>query len=425
MNDLKNQIDQVRKRCEIVVETPGRIQDLLERMVLKLDEIQVVVLDEADQMLNFGFQENIEKIMSYFNNDRKIQMLLYNATILNILIKRHETQTSTESKIMLYNVLKINQQLQQVIQFQFMVVVMLERLFFVRQKENAMKLLCILNYRLNHNLLHEDIPLQSVELVELERMEQDMSYIERVERERVAKIKFIKVSAPQHQDITKQAQEIQKLVYKQQQIKQLCDPVEALARALACASGYKDILQNRSNLETFEGYITYVLRLSTPFQACGYTWKFLQNNFSEQICNTLKVSKNQEIRMVLHLIIDVKEEFERFEIEQVTSLPHTVEEQFQSHQNYHQQLTVQVSQTVKKQQEIFIGGLDFKLQKIKLQTNSKIEELSYLISDYQEARMVSLKDLLLDYVDLKKCYQCNKLKWYQIRRKKYSYPYGK
>ena len=48
------------------------------------------------------------------------------------------------------------------------------------------------------------------------------------------------------------------------------DPTEALARALACVSGYKDKLKSRSLMGGFEGYVTYVLRCSTAFKAFGY-----------------------------------------------------------------------------------------------------------------------------------------------------------
>ena len=48
------------------------------------------------------------------------------------------------------------------------------------------------------------------------------------------------------------------------------DPTEALARALACVSGYKDKLKSRSLMGGFEGYVTYVLRCSTGFRAFGY-----------------------------------------------------------------------------------------------------------------------------------------------------------
>lgn len=64
---------------DIVVGTPGRIMDHLEKGTLKLDKIDYFVLDEADEMLNMGFIDDIEKILSYAKKDR--QMLLFSATM--------------------------------------------------------------------------------------------------------------------------------------------------------------------------------------------------------------------------------------------------------------------------------------------------------------------------------------------------------
>ncbi len=69
---LKNGVD-------IVVGTPGRIMDHLEKGTLRLDNIEYFVLDEADEMLNMGFIEDIEKILSYAPSQRKV--LLFSATM--------------------------------------------------------------------------------------------------------------------------------------------------------------------------------------------------------------------------------------------------------------------------------------------------------------------------------------------------------
>lgn len=50
---------------EIVVGTPGRVIDLLERNAISFKDLQTIVLDESDTMLNMGFQEDVEKIYSY------------------------------------------------------------------------------------------------------------------------------------------------------------------------------------------------------------------------------------------------------------------------------------------------------------------------------------------------------------------------
>jgi len=64
---------------DIVVGTPGRIIDLLRRGVLNLSEIQFVVLDEADQMLAVGFDEDVEVIMEQLPQNR--QSMLFSATM--------------------------------------------------------------------------------------------------------------------------------------------------------------------------------------------------------------------------------------------------------------------------------------------------------------------------------------------------------
>ena len=72
----------LRQGCDIVVGTPGRIMDHLERGNLDLRECQTVVLDEADEMLNMGFAEDVEVILEGAGsaNDEKMQCLLFSAT---------------------------------------------------------------------------------------------------------------------------------------------------------------------------------------------------------------------------------------------------------------------------------------------------------------------------------------------------------
>ncbi len=66
---------------DIVVGTPGRVIDHLEKGTLKLDKIEYFVLDEADEMLNMGFIDDIESILEYVK--QKKQMLLFSATMPN------------------------------------------------------------------------------------------------------------------------------------------------------------------------------------------------------------------------------------------------------------------------------------------------------------------------------------------------------
>lgn len=67
------------KGAQVVVGTPGRVMDHMRRRTLKLDGVQMVVLDEADEMLNMGFREDIETILNEIPKDR--QTALFSATM--------------------------------------------------------------------------------------------------------------------------------------------------------------------------------------------------------------------------------------------------------------------------------------------------------------------------------------------------------
>ena len=73
------QFQALRKKPQIVVGTPGRTIDHLERGTLKLDQVKFFVLDEADEMLKMGFKEDIEKIFESASTDR--QTLMFSATM--------------------------------------------------------------------------------------------------------------------------------------------------------------------------------------------------------------------------------------------------------------------------------------------------------------------------------------------------------
>jgi ATP-dependent RNA helicase DeaD len=73
------QIRDIRRGVQIVVATPGRLIDLIERKAINLNEIKYVVLDEADEMLNMGFQEDIEFILQ--NTPQRDSTWLFSATM--------------------------------------------------------------------------------------------------------------------------------------------------------------------------------------------------------------------------------------------------------------------------------------------------------------------------------------------------------
>ncbi len=76
---IRQQITKLTKGSDIVVGTPGRVIDLLARNALNLNELQFVVLDEADRMLDIGFRPDIEKILRRCPKER--QTLLLSATV--------------------------------------------------------------------------------------------------------------------------------------------------------------------------------------------------------------------------------------------------------------------------------------------------------------------------------------------------------
>lgn len=76
---IGHQIKALKQGVQIVIGTPGRVQDHLRRKTLQLDKVNTVVLDEADEMLDMGFVEDIEAILKQVNVDR--QTLLFSATM--------------------------------------------------------------------------------------------------------------------------------------------------------------------------------------------------------------------------------------------------------------------------------------------------------------------------------------------------------
>ena len=79
------------RRANIVVGTPGRVMDHMRRKTIKLDNLKMIVLDEADEMLNMGFKEDIETILTDTPEER--QTILFSATMPPAIMKiTHEFQ---------------------------------------------------------------------------------------------------------------------------------------------------------------------------------------------------------------------------------------------------------------------------------------------------------------------------------------------
>ncbi|QJW89090.1 DEAD/DEAH box helicase [Spirosoma taeanense] len=78
-DSIERQIRSLRNGVHIVIGTPGRVMDHMERNTLKLDNVKMMILDEADEMLDMGFREDIESILAEMPEER--QTILFSATM--------------------------------------------------------------------------------------------------------------------------------------------------------------------------------------------------------------------------------------------------------------------------------------------------------------------------------------------------------
>ncbi len=76
---ISQQLHQLKRGSQVVVGTPGRVIDLIDRSGLLLDKLSTMVLDEADEMLNMGFIQDVEKILSHTPDER--QTAFFSATM--------------------------------------------------------------------------------------------------------------------------------------------------------------------------------------------------------------------------------------------------------------------------------------------------------------------------------------------------------
>ncbi|HEY5294008.1 MAG TPA: DEAD/DEAH box helicase [Gaiellaceae bacterium] len=75
---LKPQADEA-KTAHVIVATPGRLQDLVDRKLVSLDSVSVLVLDEADRMLDMGFKPQVDRLVRHLSDDR--QTMFFSATL--------------------------------------------------------------------------------------------------------------------------------------------------------------------------------------------------------------------------------------------------------------------------------------------------------------------------------------------------------
>ena len=129
--NIQTQIKSLKLGSQIVG-TPGRVIDLIKRKVLKLQSIKYVVLDEADEMLNMGFKEDLDTILS--STPKSKQSLLFSATMPKEVLRISKNYMSNPNKI---EVAKRNQGADNVEHFYYMV--------NARDKYQALRRICDIN----------------------------------------------------------------------------------------------------------------------------------------------------------------------------------------------------------------------------------------------------------------------------------------
>ncbi len=77
--EISKQIRSLKSGVQIIIGTPGRVMDHMRRKTIKFDQVNTIILDEADEMLNMGFREDIETILSQIPEER--QTILFSATM--------------------------------------------------------------------------------------------------------------------------------------------------------------------------------------------------------------------------------------------------------------------------------------------------------------------------------------------------------
>jgi len=87
--DIRNQISLIKKGAQIIVATPGRLLDLIKRKAIKLGAVAYAILDEADEMLNMGFQEDIDDILEQTPSGKRTW--LFSATMPRAAVKIADT----------------------------------------------------------------------------------------------------------------------------------------------------------------------------------------------------------------------------------------------------------------------------------------------------------------------------------------------
>ena len=96
---IDKQIRGLSKNPQIIVGTPGRVNDMINRRILKVDSIKWLVLDEADEMLNMGFKEELDEVLKTMPSTK--QVLLFSATMNSPVRRIADTYMKMETNLWL------------------------------------------------------------------------------------------------------------------------------------------------------------------------------------------------------------------------------------------------------------------------------------------------------------------------------------
>ncbi len=151
---MSKQYAQLKRRPRLIVGTPGRINDHVERRNLHLDKTKFLVLDETDRMLDMGFSVQIDKIVKHLPNDR--QTLLFSATMPKNIIKMADKYQNNPERIAIGSSINIADNIDQKIvklnqdkKYDILMEELAERngsvIIFVKTKRNADRLARKLN----------------------------------------------------------------------------------------------------------------------------------------------------------------------------------------------------------------------------------------------------------------------------------------
>jgi len=87
---MDKQLSELRKKPRVIIATPGRLMDHVQQKTIKLADVEILILDEADRMLDMGFLPDIKRILSFIPKER--QTMLFSATIPGTILKIASTE---------------------------------------------------------------------------------------------------------------------------------------------------------------------------------------------------------------------------------------------------------------------------------------------------------------------------------------------